>query len=165
MTIDILIEIAKGSRNKYELDKESGRVRLDRVLHSSVSYPADYGFIPNSLSDDGDPLDVLIINRFPTVPGCLVPVRPIAVFKMVDTGESDEKIIAVPDGDPYYKEWSDIKDIPQGLKSEIEEFFRTYKNLEKDKYVEVKGWEGVKLAEEIIEKSLEAVRKSKRAKK
>jgi len=165
MTIDILIEITKGSRNKFELDKESGRVRLDRVLHSSVSYPADYGFIPDSLSDDGDSLDVLIINRFPTVPGCLVPVRPIAVFKMVDTGESDEKIIAVPDGDPYYEEWSDIKDIPQALKDEIEEFFRTYKNLEKGKYVEVKGWEGVKSAEEIIEKSLEAVKKSKRAKK
>lgn len=165
MTIDVLVEITKGSRNKYELDKESGRIRLDRVLHSSVSYPADYGLIPDSLYDDGDPLDVLIINRFPTVPGCMVPVRPIAVFKMIDTGEADEKVIAVPDGDPYYKEWTDLKDIPQALKNEIEEFLKTYKNLEKGKYVEIKGWEGVKLAEEIIQKSLEVVKKTKRVKK
>jgi len=165
MTIDIIVEIAKGSRNKYELDKESGRVRLDRVLHSSVSYPADYGFLPNSFYEDGDPLDVLIINRFPTVPGCVVPVRPIAVFKMVDTGESDEKIIAVPEGDPYYKDWTDLKDIPQALKNEIEEFFKTYKNLEKGKYVEIKGWDDAKLAGEIIQKSLEAVKTQKRIKK
>ena len=160
MVIDIVVEITKGSRNKYEIDKESGRTRLDRVLSSSVSYPADYGFLPNTLYDDGDALDVLVINRFPTVPGCVVPVRPIAVFKMIDSGSSDEKIIAVPDGDKYYKEWSDLKDIPEALKNEIEEFFRTYKNLEKGKYVEVKGWDGVKLAEEIIQKSLEAVKKT-----
>ncbi len=159
MVIDIVVEITKGSRNKYEIDKESGRIRLDRVLSSSVSYPADYGFLPNTLYEDGDPLDVLVINRFATVPGCVVPVRPIAVFKMIDSGSSDEKIIAVPDGDKYYKEWSDLRDIPEALKNEIEEFFRTYKNLEKGKYVEVKGWDGVKLADEIIQKSLEVVKK------
>ena len=165
MTIDVIVEITKGSRNKYELDKESGRIKLDRVLHSSVNYPADYGFLPDSLHGDGDPLDVMIINRFPTEPGCIVPVRPIAVFKMIDSGEPDEKVIAVPEGDPYFKEWNDLKDIPQALKNEIEEFFKTYKNLEKGKYVEVQGWEGGKLAEELIKQGLEAVKRPKRAKK
>jgi len=165
MTVDVIVEIAKGSRNKYELDKGSGQIRLDRVLHSSVSYPADYGFIPDTLYEDGDALDVLVINRFPTFSGCVIPARPIAVFKMVDSGSADEKVIAVPEGDPYFKDWNDLKDIPQALKNEIEEFFKTYKNLEKGKYVEVKGWDGAKLAEEIIKSSLEAVKKTKRAKK
>ena len=165
MTIDVIVEITKGSRNKYELDKATGRIRLDRVLHSSVNYPADYGFVPDTLYEDGDPLDVMIINRFSTVPGCVVPVRPIAVFKMMDSGDSDEKVIAVPDGDPYYKNWTDLKDIPEGLKNEIEEFFKTYKNLEKGKSVEGKGWEDVKFAEAIIKSSLEAVKITKRVKK
>lgn len=164
MTIDIIVEITKGSRNKYELDKESGRIKLDRVLRSSVNYPADYGFLPESLHGDGDPLDVMVINRFPTIPGCIVPVRPIAVFKMIDSGEPDEKIIAVPEGDPYFEEWSDLKDIPQALKNEIEEFFKTYKNLEKGKYVKVQGWEGEKQAEELIKQGLEAVKNKKRIK-
>lgn len=155
MTIDILIEIPKGSRNKYELDKKSGRIKLDRVLHSAVYYPADYGFIPGSFYDDGDPLDVLVITRFPTVPGCLVPARPIALFKMVDTGENDEKIIAVPDGDKYFESWNDLGDIPEALKNEIEQFFATYKALEKNKYVEVKGWDNAKEAERIIKESME----------
>ncbi len=152
MVIDIIVEIPKGSRNKYELDKESGRLRLDRVLRSSVGFPFDYGFVPDTVSEDGDPLDVLVINRFPTVPGCVVPVRTIGVFKMIDTGESDDKIVAVPAGDNYYESWADLNDIPQALRDEIEEFFRTYKELEK-KYVEPKGWGRAKEAEEIIEAS------------
>ena len=154
MTINVLIEIPRGSRNKYELDKESGRIKLDRVLHSSVTYPADYGLIPDTTSADGDPLDVLVITRFPTFPGCVVEARPIALIDMIDTKEGDEKIVAVPVGDPQFASWNDLSDIPEALKNEINEFFRTYKNLEPDKFVEIKGWEGRKEAEEMIEKSL-----------
>ncbi len=154
MTINVLIEIPRGSRNKYELDKESGRIKLDRVLHSSVTYPADYGLIPDTTSADGDPLDVLVITRFPTFPGCVVEARPIALIDMIDTKEGDEKIVAVPAGDPQFASWNDLSDIPEALKNEINEFFRTYKNLEPDKFVEIKGWEGRKEAEEMIEKSL-----------
>lgn len=153
MTINVLIEIPRGSRNKYELDKESGRIKLDRVLHSSVAYPADYGLIPDTTSADGDPLDVLVITRFPTFPGCVVEARPIALIDMIDTKEGDEKIVAVPVGDPQFASWNDLTDIPEALKNEINEFFRTYKNLEPDKFVEIKGWEGRKEAEEMIKKS------------
>ncbi len=153
MKVDVIIEIPRGSRNKYELDKESGRIRLDRVLHSSVAFPADYGYIENTLSDDGDPLDVMVIARFPLFPGCVVSVRPIALFNMIDGGDRDEKIIAVPEKDPYFKAWMDLKDIPEALKNEIEEFYRTVKALEPGKHVEPKGWDGVKKAEEIITNS------------
>ncbi|OGY60382.1 MAG: inorganic pyrophosphatase [Candidatus Colwellbacteria bacterium RIFCSPLOWO2_01_FULL_48_10] len=153
MKLDVIIEITKGSRNKYEIDKESGRIKLDRVLKSSVGYPADYGYVEGTLCDDGDALDVMIINRFSTFPGCVVPCRPIAVFKMVDTGDNDEKIIAVPEGDSYYESWEDLQDIPEALTREIEEFFKTYKNLEKNKKVEPKGWGDAKEAEAVISKS------------
>lgn len=158
MILDVVVEITKGSRNKYELDKGTGQFRLDRVLRSSVGYPADYGFLPGTLSEDGDPADVMVINRFPTFPGCMVSARVIGVFKMIDTGEADEKIIAVPKGDNYYESWNDLSDIPQAFKDEIEEFFKTYKSLEKNKHVEVQGWGDAKEAEEIIKKSLEAVK-------
>lgn len=149
MTIEIIIEIVKGSRNKYELDKESGRIKLDRVLRSSVGYPADYGMLPGTMCDDGDPLDVLVINRFSTFPGCLVDVRPIGIFRMVDKGENDEKILAVPVGDVYYDSWKDLKDVPESLIKEIEQFFMTYKALE-NKKVESNGWGGVTEAEKFI---------------
>jgi len=153
MKIDVIVEIAKGSRNKYELNKVTGRIALDRVLRSSVGYPADYGMVPNTLCDDGDPLDVLIINRYPTFPGCEVSVRPLGVFKMVDTGENDEKIIAVPDKDNYFESWSDLKDVPKPMLDEIEQFFMTYKNLEKGKTVASNGWGDVKEAEKVINDS------------
>lgn len=156
MTIEVLIEIPRGSRNKYELDKKSGRIRLDRVLHSSVTYPADYGLIPDTESADGDPLDVLVITRFPTFPGCVVEARPIALIDMIDTKQGDEKIIAVPEGDPQFASWNDLSDIPEALKNEINEFFRTYKNLEPDKFVEIQGWKGRKEAEEMVKKSMKS---------
>lgn len=153
MTIQVLIEIPKGSRNKYELDKETGKIKLDRVLSSSVGYPTDYGLIPGTKSDDGDPLDVVLISRFPNYPGSEVEARPIALIEMIDTGEGDEKVVAVPAKDPYYNEWKGLKDIPEALRNEINEFFATYKNLEPGKHVEIKGWKDVKEAEEAIEKS------------
>ncbi|HEY4496608.1 MAG TPA: inorganic diphosphatase [Candidatus Paceibacterota bacterium] len=155
MNIDVIVEIPKGSRNKYELDKKSGRIRLDRVLRSSVAFPADYGYIENTLSDDGDPLDVLIISRFPVFPGCVVSVRPIALFNMIDSGDNDEKIVGVPEKDPYFSSWEDLKDIPDALVKEIEEFYRTVKALEPNKFVEPKGWAGVKDAEAMVEKAIE----------
>jgi inorganic pyrophosphatase len=153
MTVNALIEIIRGSRNKYELDKESGRIRLDRVLRSSVGYPAEYGFIPDTHYSDGDPLDIMVIMRFPTLPGCIVRARPIGVLKMVDTGEHDEKIIAVPADDVYYDSWKNINDVPEPLRNEISEFFSTYKKLEKKKWVKVKGFGGRNEAEAIIKKS------------
>ena len=154
MTINVLIEIPRGSRNKYEFDKEIGRIKLDRVLHSSVTYPADYGFIPDSLSADGDPLDVLVITRFPTFPGCVVEARPIALIDMIDTKEGDEKIVAVPVGDPQFASWNELEDIPEALKNEINEFFKTYKNLEPGKFVEIQGWKGREEAEAMIKKAI-----------
>ena len=154
MTINVLIEIPRGSRNKYEFDKEIDRIKLDRVLHSSVTYPADYGFIPDSLSADGDPLDVLVITRFPTFPGCVVEARPIALIDMIDTKEGDEKIVAVPEGDPQFASWNELEDIPEALKNEINEFFKTYKNLEPGKFVEIQGWKGREEAEAMIKKAI-----------
>ena len=158
MKIDVIVEITKGSRNKYEINKETGRVKFDRVLRSSVAYPADYGMVPNTLCDDGDPLDVLIINRFPTFPGCEVSVRPLGVFKMVDTGENDEKIIAVAEKDYYFENWKDLKDVHPAMLAEIEEFFMTYKNLEKGKTVASNGWGDAKEAEKVIKDSIAKVK-------
>lgn len=138
--VNAFVEIPKGSRNKYEYDKEAQVWKLDRVLYSSVAYPSDYGYIPDTLSDDGDPLDVMIVNRFPTFPGCVVEARPIGAIKMVDSGENDEKIIAVPAHDPYFNEYKDAEDIPEAERAEIEEFFKTYKNLQKGKVVVINGW-------------------------
>src|SRR3989344_1734374 len=156
MTVNVIIEIPRGSRNKYELDKESGRIKLDRVLASSVAYPTDYGLIPGTQGNDGDPLDVLVITRFPTFPGCMVAARPIALIDMIDTKEGDEKIIAVPEGDPQFASWNDLEDIPEALKNEINEFFKTYKNLEPGKFVEIQGWKDAKEAEEMIKKSMQS---------
>lgn len=153
MIVDAVIEITRHSRNKYEIDKKSGHIKLDRVLRSSVGYPADYGFVPDTLYSDGDPLDILVIIRFPTVPGCIVSARPLGVLRMVDTGEHDEKIIAVPASDPYYDAWKDIKDVPAALRSEIAHFFVTYKQLEQKKWVKLKGYGNRSEAEKIIKKS------------
>ena len=155
MKIDVVVEIPKGSRNKYEFDEETGDIKLDRVLRSSVHYPGDYGEIPETLGDDGDPLDAIIVTRFPTFPGCRVPVRVIGVLEMIDSGDNDEKLIAVPEGDHEFSDWKDIKDIPQSIKDEIKEFFSTYKNLEPGKVVEVREWGDVKMAEKILKKAKE----------
>ncbi len=159
MTIDVVVEIPKGSRNKYEFDEKTGDIKLDRVLKSAVHYPGDYGEIPETLGEDGDPLDAIIINRFPTFPGCVVPTRIIGVLEMVDSGDNDEKLIGVPEGDSYFKEWQKLEDIPQSIRDEIKEFFSTYKNLEAGKEVKIKDWGGVKEAEAILERAKEAYAK------
>lgn len=138
-TFDVIVEIPKGSRNKYELDKETGRIRLDRTIFSSMHYPADYGFIPETLALDGDPLDVLVLVTEPTFPGCLIEVKAIGVFHMEDEKGPDEKLICVPVQDPVWNKMENLEDLNPHLLNEIEHFFQVYKDLEKKK-VDVKGW-------------------------
>ncbi len=152
--ITAVIEIPRGSRNKYELDKDSGYLKLDRVLYSAVHYPGDYGFVPRTLHEDGDPLDVLVRINEPTFPGCQIEVRPVGVLKMLDRGEPDDKILSVPLHDPYHEEWFDIADIPAHALKEIEHFFKSYKDLE-GKRVEIKGWGKSVEAMRIITESIE----------
>lgn len=156
MKIDVVVEIPKGSRNKYEFDEDTGDIRLDRVLKSAVHYPGDYAEIPETLGDDGDPLDAIIVNRFPTFPGCVVPVRVVGMLEMIDSGENDEKLIAVPEGDHEFDSWKDIDDVPESVKGEIKEFFATYKNLEKGKEVKVGAWLGVKDAQKVFKAAQKA---------
>ncbi|CCQ33260.1 Inorganic pyrophosphatase protein [Halorhabdus tiamatea SARL4B] len=148
-----VVECLKGERNKYEYDKDLPGVVLDRVLHSNVHYPSDYGFIPQSHYDDDDPLDVLVLVEDQTFPGCVVEARPVALMKMDDDGEADDKVIAVPTEDPRYDHIEDLEDIPSQQRDEIDEFFATYKNLEEGKEVETLGWEDAAAAKEAIEHS------------
>jgi inorganic pyrophosphatase len=151
-TIEVVIEIPKGRRNKYEYDHANGGIRLDRVLFSSVHYPADYGFVPNTHAADGNPLDVLALVDEPTFPGCRMTVRPIGVLVMHDEKGEDEKILAVPVADPRLNEIRDISDVNKHLREEIENSFATYKMLE-DKPTEVCGWRDRDEAWRVIERS------------
>lgn len=141
-SVDVLVEIPKGSRSKYELDERTGRLRLDRVLHSSVHYPADYGFIVDTLARDGDHLDVLVIVEEPAVAGSLLSARPIGLLDMEDEKGPDEKILAVPLGDPRFADIRSLEDLPRHWPLEIQTFFDTYKTLEGGKGASVKGWRG-----------------------
>lgn len=151
-TVIGVIEIPRGSRAKYEVDKESGMLKLDRVLYSSVYYPANYGFIPQTLCGDHDPLDILIISQIDIVPLCLAPAKIIGVMRMVDSGEADDKIIAVAAGDPTFNYIKDISELPKHLLDEIKNFFESYKKLEQ-KAVEVKDFLDKKTALEILKDS------------
>lgn len=153
--LNVLIEIPAGSKNKYEFDKDLNAFALDRVLYSSVQYPYDYGFVPNTLADDGDPLDGMVIMDQPTFPGCVIPARPIGMLIMIDGGDRDEKILCVPAKDPRYADVKTLADIAPHRLDEIAEFFRSYKNLEK-KVTEIRGWEGVEAVQALVVKSIEA---------
>lgn len=148
-TFDVLIEIPKGSRNKYEYDFELKKIRYDRMIFSSMMYPADYGFIPETLALDGDPLDVLVLVTEPTFPGCVMEVKPIGVFHMADEKGPDEKVICVPVSDPIWNKLNDLSDVNTHLVKEIEHFFKVYKDLEHKK-VDVEGFGDVNEAREII---------------
>ena len=150
-SFDVLIEIPRGSRNKYEYDFELKRIRFDRMLFSSMMYPADYGFIPETLALDGDPLDVLVLVNEPTFPGCVMEVKPIGVFHMADDKGPDEKVICVPVSDPIWNKLNDLSDVNPHLIKEIEHFFQVYKDLE-NKKVDVEGWGDVNEAKEILTK-------------
>ncbi len=152
--VTVVVEIPQGSRNKYELDKPTGLFRLDRVLHSAVHYPGDYGFIPRTLSLDGHPCDALVLVMEPSFPGCRIDVRPIGVLRMLDRGEPDEKIVAVPIADPLQRGMFDIADVPAHLLRVIEHFFQIYKELEGG-HVEIIGWEKSLAAFETITRSIE----------
>jgi inorganic pyrophosphatase len=134
-----VIEIPKGSRNKYEYDHETHAIKLDRFLYSSVVYPTDYGFIPDTLSLDGDPLDVMVLVSEPTFPGCVIVVKPIALFRMEDDKGTDDKVLAVPCSDPNWNQLETLDDIAKQMQDEIEHFFSIYKDLEQ-KTVKVHGW-------------------------
>jgi inorganic pyrophosphatase len=149
---DCIVEIPKGSRNKYEYDHEKDVIRLDRFLFSSVVYPTDYGFIPETLSLDGDPLDVMVCVSEPTFPGCLIVVNPIALLRMEDDAGIDDKVLAVPLTDPGWNSLSSLDQVPRQLQDEIQHFFLVYKQLE-NKKVEVEGWFSREDAIEEIEAS------------
>ena len=153
--INVLIEIPGGSKNKYEFDKDMNAFALDRVLFASVKYPYDYGFVPNTLADDGDPLDGMVIMDEPTFPGCVIAARPIRMLEMIDGGDRDEKILCVPAEDPRYNEVKSLKDLAPHRLEEIAEFFRTYKNLEK-KVTEIQGWKDVDAVTPLVEECIKA---------
>ena len=153
-SVTAVIEIPTNERNKYELDKELGVYRLDRVLHSAVHYPGDYGFLPRTLGEDGDPLDVLVLMTIPVFTGCLVEARPVGLFHLVDRGVADEKVLAVPLGDPYSDGVHDLKDVPPHYLREVEHFFKVYKDLEGTR-TETRGFEGAAAARAAVVRAME----------
>lgn len=156
--MNVIVEIPRGSKNKYEIDKETGMIALDRVMHTAQDYPFDYGFVPQTLWDDGDALDVLLLTTYPLAPGILVHARPVAVLKMVDGGESDDKIIAVPTEDPRFENVQNLKDVNPHTLKEIEHFFATYKKIQ-NKEVSTNGFEDAAVAKAAFERSLELYKK------
>lgn len=150
---NVIIEIPKGSSNKYEIDKETGLIKLDRVLYSAVFYPTDYGFLPQTYYEDGDALDALVLATYPFLPGIIVQSRPVGMIKMVDNGEKDDKLIVVPVDDPRFRKIKDMKDLNDHFKQEIKNFLETYKNLE-GKEVKVTGLRGVKDALDLVKKGI-----------
>lgn len=157
--LNVIIEIPALSRVKYELDKDTGLIKYDRVLYSPMHYPANYGFVPQTLWDDGDPLDVLVLGSEPLVPGCLVEARPIGVLDMIDGGEGDAKVLAVPVADPRWKNTKDIDDLEPHVLEEIKHFFAVYKDLQ-NKKVEVGAWRKYGEAVKDVEKSIELYQKA-----
>jgi inorganic pyrophosphatase len=155
---DVTIEIPKGQRNKYEVDHKTGRIRLDRTLFTATQYPADYGFIDDTLGQDGDPLDVLVLVQEPTFPGCLIRCRAIGMFRMTDEKGPDDKVVAVPTYDPRLEHLRDIHHLNQFHKLEIQHFFEVYKDLEPGKSVEGATWVGRDEAEAEIDKSYQRAR-------
>jgi len=151
---DVTIEIPKGQRNKYEVDHETGRVRLDRFLYTSMVYPADYGYIENTLGEDGDPLDVLVLLPEPVFPGVLILVRPVAMYRMTDEKGGDDKVLAVPAGDQRWDHIQELEDVPPFELAEIKHFFERYKDLEPGKFVKGSEWVGRADAEAEIERSI-----------
>jgi inorganic pyrophosphatase len=150
MTFDVLVEIPSGSKNKYEVDHKSGRLRLDRMLFTSTRYPQDYGYIENTLGQDGDPLDALVIVREPTFPGCLIEARAIGMYRMTDEAGGDDKVLCVPAHDPRMGRYQDLMDVSPYDRKEIEHFFKIYKELEPGKSVEGASWADREAAEKEI---------------
>lgn len=157
--VTAVIEVPRGSKNKYELDKDSGMLRVDRVLYSSVHYPANYGFIPQTYCDDKDPLDVLVLGQYPVQPMCLMDVRPIGVMHMIDGGEADDKILAVHIDDPQWNHINDIDEVSAHVLKELTRFFEDYKILE-HKEVSVKPFEGAEKAKQVLADAIDLYKTS-----
>lgn len=155
MQFDVTIEIPKDQRNKYEVDHETGRVRLDRYLYTPMAYPTDYGFIEDTLGDDGDPLDALVLLPQPVFPGVLVAARPVGMFRMVDEHGGDDKVLCVPAGDPRWDHVQDIGDVPAFELDAIKHFFVHYKDLEPGKFVKAADWVDRAEAEAEVQRSVE----------
>jgi inorganic pyrophosphatase len=149
--VEVVIEIPKGQRNKYEMDHAAGRIRLDRMLFTSTRYPSDYGYIEDTLADDGDPLDALVLLEEPTFPGCLITCRVIGMFRMRDEMGADDKVLCVPAADPRMEHLRDIHHVPEFDRLEIQHFFEVYKELEPGKLVQGANWADRKAAEAVVE--------------
>ncbi len=158
--MNVIVEIPKFSKNKYEIDKETGIIALDRVMHSAQDYPFDYGFVPQTLFDDGDALDVVLITTYPLAPGILVKARPVAIMEMIDGGERDDKVIAVPVDDPRMAEIKDLGDLNAHFKKEMSHFFETYKKVQ-NKEVQVGAWHGAEAAMAAFDHSRQLYTKSR----
>jgi inorganic pyrophosphatase len=152
--IYVVVEIPKRSRNKYEYDEHGGFIKLDRVLYSSLHYPGDYGFIPRTLHDDGDPLDVLVMTNEPTFAGCVIEARPLGIFHLLDRGLLDDKILAVPHTDPLFDGYHSLENVPPHFLEEVTHFFNVYKDLERAE-VQAQGWEGLERAHEEVERAIQ----------
>jgi inorganic pyrophosphatase len=153
-----IVEIPRGSRNKYEYQETTGIIKLDRLLYSSLHYPGDYGLIPQTLAQDGDPLDVLTMVTQPTFPGCIVEVRPLGIFHMLDRDKTDNKVLAVPASDPLYNEYRDLDDVPPHFLKEVAHFFTVYKDLEGIRVKPI-GWKPRSKALEAIEQAIASYRR------
>ena len=158
-TFPVVIEIPKGSKNKYELDKETGLLRLDRILYSAVYYPANYGFIPQTLAEDGDPLDILVMVNEPTFSGCLIEARVVGIFRMRDKGQNDFKVLGVPDKDPLFAHIRKLDDVPAHFLREVEYFFSTYKHLE-GVTIDAIGWASAEAGADEVRASIERFRQT-----
>ncbi|MEU7003008.1 inorganic diphosphatase [Nonomuraea sp. NPDC046570] len=163
MRFDVIVETPRGSRNKYEMDLDRQRIRLDRLLFTATAYPYDYGFVPDTLAEDGDPLDALVLGEVPTFPGCVIRTRPVAVFWMRDEQGPDAKILCVPADDPRFDQYQDMDDVPVHVRGEIGHFFGVYKDLEPGKTADARGWEPRECAERLVEEAVHRFRKGGQA--
>lgn len=159
--VNAIIEIPKGSRNKFEVDKTTGLIKLDRHLFSSSHYPGDYGFIPQTLAEDGDPLDILVMVNEPTFSGCLIEARVVGLFRMTDNRKNDFKVLAVPETDPLFAEFHSLTDVPSHFLKEVEHFFSTYKQLE-GVPISTEGWGNAKQAIDEVHASIKRYKGRKR---
>lgn len=159
MLIDAIIEIPMGTKNKYEIDHETGRIRLNRVLFSSVEYPCEYGFIENTLSDDGDPLDILVLSSSKTFPGCIIESRVLGYLDIIDNGEGDQKVISVVNNDPRWNHIQKLEDLPEHTIMEIKEFFKTYKHLQGIK-VQIGELHGLEETKQLIKECYDNFKKN-----
>ncbi|QBI52826.1 inorganic diphosphatase [Streptomonospora litoralis] len=160
MELDMVVEIPQGSQNKYEMDHRLGRIRLDRTLFTSTQYPADYGYIPDTLAEDGEPLDAMVPLEKGSFPGCIVRVRPVAVFWMQDERGPDAKVLCMPVGDPRLDHIRDLRNMPEFQLQEMTHFFDIYKRLEPGKSSEVRGWQNRDSAEETVLAAQQRARES-----